>query len=217
MTECAWIAGATGLVGSHLLPMLLDDPRIGTVISLGRRELPNAHPKLAQRVVDLANIPDDLPAPAFAFCCLGTTMKAAGSKEAFRRVDHDYVVAFAKAARRAGARKLMLVSAVGANADSGVFYVKVKGEAEQAVAAIGFEAVHLARPSLIRGNRKEARFVERIYSVLSHALLPVLIGPFEKYRAIHARRIAGALHVAAFSDAEGVHMHEYDALIRLSS
>ncbi len=217
MTVCAWIAGATGLVGSHLLPMLLDDPRIGTVVSLGRRELPNAHRKLAQRVVVLANIPDDLPPPGLAFCCLGTTMKAAGSKEAFRQVDHDYVIEFATAARKAGARKFILVSAVGANANSSVFYVKVKGEVEQAVCSMGFDAVHLAQPSLIRGDRRESRMLEHIYGVLSYLLLPVLFGPFKKYRAIHARRIAGALHAAAFSEVEGVHRLQYDALVRLSS
>jgi uncharacterized protein YbjT (DUF2867 family) len=214
--NCAWIAGASGLVGSHLLELLLDDARVAKVVSLGRRESPIHHAKLAKFTVDFADLPHDLPSPTAAFCCLGTTIQAAGSREAFRRVDHDYPIAFAQAARQAGASTFLLISAIGSSSDSRMFYSRVKGEVEHSICALPFEAVHIARPSLLLGKRREFRLGERLSTPLFYALWPVFLGRLKKYRAIHARRVAKALAGLAFSDARGVHLHESDELARLS-
>jgi uncharacterized protein YbjT (DUF2867 family) len=151
----AAVAGATGLVGRALIQLLLADRSVGAVHALVR----NPSPALAalsgvqQVVVDYAAGPGALPAIDDAFCCLGTTIKAAGSQAAFRAVDHDAVLAFARAARQAGATRLGVVSALGAHARSGVFYNRVKGEMEAAIANLGFDSVIILRPSLLLGDR----------------------------------------------------------------
>ena len=155
----ALLAGASGLVGGHLLQRLLADPRYRQVIAVSRKALGIEHPKLRSLITDfdpieaaiagLGETVDD------AFCALGTTIKTAGSRAAFRRVDFGYVVAFARAARAAGARHFMLVSAIGASARSRIFYLRVKGETEEAVAALGYPALHIFRPGLLLGQRAE--------------------------------------------------------------
>jgi len=188
------VAGASGLVGTRLLRYLLADSGCGRVVALGRRPLPVLHPKLEARLVDFAALPA-LAADA-AFCCLGTTMRAAGSREAFRRVDHDHVVAFAAAARAGNASRFLLVSSVGADAGARNFYLRVKGEAEQAVAALGFAGLDILRPGLMLGPRPERRPTE----ALAQRLLP-LVNPLlpSRYRAIDhdvvARAMAAALHL----------------------
>ncbi len=132
----ALLAGATGLIGGHVLDLLLADPAYGEVIALVRRPLDVEHDKLTGLVVDFDRL-DEMPDPPAAddvFCCLGSTMKKAGSKAAFRKVDHDYVVATARLGLAGGARRFLLVSAVGAGASSRNFYSRVKGEAEDSVA-----------------------------------------------------------------------------------
>jgi uncharacterized protein YbjT (DUF2867 family) len=162
----AVVAGATGLVGRALVDALLSDKGVGEVHVLVRSEQPEWRKRtgLTQHVVDysageagLAGLPpvDD------AFCCLGTTIKTAGSREAFRAVDFDAALAFARAARAAGATRLGLVSALGANATSSVFYNRVKGELEKAVATLGYDSVLIARPSLLLGDRNALGQPER--------------------------------------------------------
>lgn len=188
----ALVAGASGLVGGFLLEGLLESPLYQTVCSLGRRALPIQPPKLTQRTVDFARLDaEPLPATDDAFCCLGTTIKKAGSQEAFRAVDHDAVLAFAKAARKAGARRFLLVSALGANARSRIFYNRVKGEAEKDLEAVGFESLVLLRPSLLLGERTESRPGEHVATLVSKALGP-LLRPFSG-RPIEARTVARAM------------------------
>jgi uncharacterized protein YbjT (DUF2867 family) len=188
----AWIAGASGLVGSKLLPLLLADPAVTAVASLGRRPVEFAHPKLAQRTVDFA-APDvaGLPAPDVALCALGTTINKAGSAEAFRAVDHGAVMAFAKAAKSAGARRFVVVTALGADAKSMVLYNRVKGEVEADLRALGFDSLAIARPSLLLGDRAESRPGERVAVVVSR-VLGGLLRPFES-RPIEAEVVAKAL------------------------
>ncbi len=214
--NCAWIAGASGLVGNHLLLLLLDDPRVRTVLSFGRRELEISHPKLNQRVVDFASLPQDLPDPTVAFCCLGTTIRSAGSPEAFRLVDHDYVVAFSQAASSAGASMALMISAIGADCESSNLYLRTKGEAEHAVSMLPFTTVHIARPSLLLGKRRDFRLGERLVIPLFYALWPVMLGPLKKYRAIHAQRVAKAMQKLVFHDAQGVHVHESHELSEIA-
>lgn len=187
------IAGASGLVGREILQGLLSDDTVAKVHSLGRRELPLQHPKLTQHKVDFKALPA-LPRVDTAYIALGTTIKVAGSQEAFRAVDFDAVIAVAKAASEAGARRLGVVSAMGANARSRVFYNRVKGETEDALKALGFETLVIARPSFLAGDRESlgqpVRAGEGIAISISRWLAPVIP---DNYRSIDVRRVARAL------------------------
>ena len=177
----ALLAGGSGLVGGHLLRLLLDDPRWERVISLGRRELELSHPALEQRVVDLSD-PGELPAVDDAFCALGTTIKKAGSQEAFRSVDHDAVVTLARAAAASGASSFLHVTSMGADQGSRIFYNRVKGETERDVAEVGITTTAAFRPSILDGDRTESRPGEQVGLVVMRALSPVL-GRFRPTRA----------------------------------
>jgi uncharacterized protein YbjT (DUF2867 family) len=205
----AVLAGATGLVGSALLPMLCDSPRYGEVHVLVRRSgagLP-AHDKARVHVVDFERLPHDLPAVDDVYVALGTTIKVAGSREAFRRVDFDYVVNTARAARAGGAARLAVVSALGADARSRIFYNRVKGDMQQAIATLGFESVAIAQPWLLVGDRAALGqptragevWVERLSAPIRW-LLPKGIRP------IQARDVAAALLAATLDAKPGVHV-----------
>lgn len=192
------IAGATGVVGSRTLALLLDRPDVGQVIAVGRRAPAVEHPKLTASIVDMhdpAPLSAALPNPlSAAFCCLGSTMKQAGSKEAFFALDHDAVVAFAKAAREAGASAFGLVSSLGASARSGNFYLQTKGLTEEDVAALGFATAVILRPSMIddQGRRDDFRLVERVGLPLARAAFG-LLGKASRYAPVTADAIARAL------------------------
>jgi uncharacterized protein YbjT (DUF2867 family) len=146
------VAGASGLVGREILRDLLADDTVAQIHSLGRRELVVQHPKLTQHSVDFARLPA-LPQAGECYIALGTTIKVAGSQEAFRAIDFDAVVNTARAAKKAGAMRLGVVSAMGADPHSRVFYSRVKGEMEQALQALGFDTLVIARPSMLAGDR----------------------------------------------------------------
>lgn len=205
------LAGATGLVGSHALRLALADPMIERVIAPTRRALP-PHPKLEAPRVDWDALPADAPwwRVDAAVCALGTTMREAGSREAFRKVDFDYPLAIARAAHRAGARAYALNSALGADAGSRVFYNRVKGELEQALAGVGFDSLTYVRPGLIGGERRQSRPGEAAATVLLRALAPALP---RRWRINPAPRIAQALLDAALQAAPGVHAVGSERLI----
>lgn len=203
----ALIAGATGLTGGHLLRQLLGGADYGKVYALVRKTSLAAHPKLEEMAVDFAHMPR-LPRVDDAFCCLGTTIKKAGSKAAFRMVDFDYVMNFATAAKRSGARRFLVVSAIGADAGSSIFYSRVKGETENALQKIGFDALHIFRPSFLVGERQESRAGERIGIAAFSLAAPLMLGPMKKYRPVTAKSVADAMLKAANSDAAGVVMHD---------
>ncbi len=206
----AAIAGATGFIGSQLLELLKDDAVIGSVQVLSRRpiDLPTK----------FTVIQGDLLQPALtgpldvAFCALGTTMAVAGSKEAFYHVDHDLVLAFAKAAKAQGAEKFVLVSSIGADAGSSNYYLKVKGEAESDMKALGFRSLIILQPSLLMGERREFRFGERVGQGAMSLLGPLMLGPLAKYRGIHGRTVANAMLRLAKENLPGVHVLESDRL-----
>lgn len=200
------IAGATGLVGRELLAGLVDDPGVAQVLSLGRREPPLQHAKLQALRVDFVALPP-LPPLDEVYLALGTTIKVAGSREAFRAVDHDANLAVARAARAAGARRAGLVSAMGADPASGVFYSRVKGELERALQGLGYDALVIARPSLLSGDRaalaQPERPGERIGLAASRLLGPLIPASL---RPIEARTVAQALLQAVPQAPQGVHV-----------
>ena len=157
--KIALVAGATGLVGGLLLNTLLDAPDYTRVYALTRRPFGKEHPKLANRVVIFERMADQLKGLVAqdAFCCIGTTIAEAGSQEAFRAADVDAVLLFARAARAAQATRFVVVSSVGANSQSKKFYLRTKGEMEEAVTDLGFASVDILQPSLLLGPRKELR------------------------------------------------------------
>ncbi|MFN7219977.1 MAG: hypothetical protein ACK5UX_05005, partial [Burkholderiales bacterium] len=146
-------------------------------------------------------------------CCLGTTMKRAGSAEAFRRVDFDYVVAFARATRAAGARQFIVISALGASTRSRAFYNRVKGEMEDAVAAMDFDSLCIMRPSLLVGARDEVRVAERLGIVAASVISPFLHGGWRKYRSIPAAIVARAMIATALAQEPGIEVLESDEIV----
>ncbi len=188
------MAGASGLVGRAILQGLLADDSVAAVHTLGRRELPLWHPKLTQHRVDFSKASFALPRVGEAFIALGTTIKVAGSQEAFRAVDFDAVLAVAEAAKAAGATRLGVVSAMGANPHSRVFYNRVKGEMEQALSALGFETLVIARPSFLVGDREALgqpeRGGEKLALNVSRWLAPLIP---DNYKSVDASHVARAL------------------------
>lgn len=191
----ALIFGATGLVGSRLLARLVAHERFPGVEAPVRRPLETTHAKLRAPCIDLGRLDAYTPAvlPATVFCCLGTTMRKAGSPDAFRRVDHDLVIAVARLALRLGAEHFVMISALGADRASRMFYNRVKGETEDAVLALGLRKVTVLRPSLLDGSRAESRPAERAGLWMAGVLAPVLVGPLRRYRAIEADTVARAM------------------------
>lgn len=214
MNRTAVIAGATGLVGRHCLEELLADPAYARVVALTRRSFDLQDAKLTEDLTDFDNLPAYLGIPCdTAFCSLGTTIRKAGSREAFHRVDFEFVQNFARWARRSGAKTFVLVSAAGADAHSGNFYLKTKGEAEAAVAAAGFDSVYFLRPGLLLGERKEFRLGETIATPLLRAVGVFLRGGLSKYRAIAARDVARAMVRCAEESRPGAQvMHNAEIL-----
>ena len=209
----ALVAGATGLVGGECLSRLLADARYGRVWALARRPLPE-HPRLTTLPADyesLAPLPLELEG-GDVFCCLGTTIGKAGSAEAFRRVDYDYVLALARRAAERRARTFLLVSSSGANAGSRLLYPRVKGEAERDVAALPFRSVRLLRPSLLLGKRAESRPAEALGRAMAPLLSRLMIGPLKKYRPIEADVVARAMLRLAAEPTPGVVVIESDEL-----
>ena len=194
----ALLVGATGLIGSFLLQRLLESTQYARVVVWARRDIGKAHPKLKVEVVEFERLDDRQVDAEDVYCCLGTTIKEAGSQEAFRRVDHDYPVALARAAAKGGAKRFLVVSALGADSASRVFYNRVKGDMEAAVRAAGVSGTYIFRPSLLSGPRAVERLGEKVGLMIGAVLGPLL----GKYRPIHADLVAAAMvTVAAHSPA----------------
>lgn len=202
------LAGATGLTGEHLLDRLLNEPTVSRVLAPTRRPLAG-HPHLENPVGNLDTLLPSLGGQIdIAFCCLGTTIKQAGSQDAFKAVDLDLVVAFGKRARELGARHLLVISAVNADPESSVFYSRIKGEMEQALRAQDWPQLTIARPSLLIGNRPETRWAEQLAAPIAK-LIP------GKYGAIEACHLARAMWRLALEEQDGVRVVESDELRKL--
>ncbi|MDP2302918.1 MAG: oxidoreductase [Ignavibacteria bacterium] len=209
----AVLIGATGLIGNELLNSLLEDNRYNKVIALTRKPL-QPHAKLENHLIkfDVMEEYSKLCVGDHFYCALGTTIKQAGSKEYFYRVDYSYVYEFAKIAKQHLAERFLIVSSQGANAASSIFYPKVKGEIEAAIKELGLVSTSIFRPSLLLGNRKEYRsgeeFGKKMMSVISF-LIPL------KYKPIHASVVASAMINAAFNQAEKNKIYESDEIQEL--
>lgn len=212
--KTALIAGATGLTGGHLLDLLLNDDTYSRVTVLVRRKMERIHPKLQQVVTDYSNLNElgDALKTDDVFCCLGTTIKKAGSQEAFYKVDHEYPLAVAKKCLELGAKQYLLISAMGADKNSMIFYNRVKGEVERDIGALDYAAVHIMRPSLLLGDREETRLGETLGEVALKAVSFLMVGKLRNYRAIKAADVARAMQYFAHKDTIGVYIHESAAL-----
>ncbi|MCW5911942.1 MAG: NAD(P)H-binding protein [Cyclobacteriaceae bacterium] len=210
MARTALLAGATGLIGKQLLELLLNDSQYDKVIALSRSALPVNHHKLENVLMQAGEWDKLLALKAHdVFCCLGTTMKQAGSKEAFRKVDYEYPLELAKALKANGAQQFLLVSALGADKLSTVFYNKVKGETEEAITALGYDATFIFRPSLLLGDRKEQRPGEDAAKVV-YKIFGWLIP--KKYKGIDSVKVAQAMLTEARSGKTGKQVYESAAL-----
>jgi uncharacterized protein YbjT (DUF2867 family) len=211
-SRTALLVGATGLIGRQLLTKLLHVPYYDKVVVLTRRSLEITHTKLDQVIFDFDNPEESVVKADDVFCCLGTTIKKAGSKEAFRKVDLEYPLTIAALAQKNGAEKFMIVTALGADDNSGIFYNQVKGQVEQGLKAMKYSVLHIFRPSLLLGDRKETRLGEKVGEVLSTLFRPVMFGSLKKYRAIDSGKVANAMLAFAKKSEKGIFIHDSDTL-----
>jgi len=208
----ALVLGASGLVGSILTRMLLDSEAYSQVTILVRHPMDLTHPKLNQEVINFDQPDAGKVRGDDVFCCLGTTIKVAGSKEAFYKVDATYPYELAKVARTNGASQFLLVTAMGADARSIIFYNRVKGEVEDKIALLNYDSYSIFRPSLLLGNRKEVRPGEKMAQSFSGILSGLMVGPLKKYKPIEARKVAAAMQKVALRRYKGQYVFESDQL-----
>ncbi|MCK1982977.1 MULTISPECIES: NAD(P)H-binding protein [Peribacillus] len=216
--KTALILGATGVVGTQLVKEISNSKIYSEIHFLTRREVKYTDPKCIGHVVDF----DNLSQYAYlfnvtdVFICLGTTIKKAKSKEAFRKVDYDYVIEAAKMAKTSNVEKLLVITAMGANSKSKFFYSRVKGDVEGTLQRLEMNAVHIFRPSLLLGERKEFRAGEKISGLLSTFVKFVFVGPLRPYRAIEANKVAAAMYATAQTTAKGYHFYNSDEIEKLA-
>jgi len=212
--KTALILGASGLVGSSLLPLLLDSENYSRVVAFVRSELSVSHPKLTVHQInfDQPILYRELVEGDDLFCCLGTTIGQAGSKEAFRRVDYEYPVNFAKIGKDNGVQQYLLISSIGADAHSSVFYLRTKGECEDAIRRQGIPSVSVFRPASLSGERKESRWGEKISLSLLKAFSFALKGKLAKYRPIEAQKVARVMYEIAQNPKAGFTVYESETM-----
>lgn len=212
--EKAIIAGATGLVGTELINSLMIDNRYDKIISLVRTPQNIDDNKLLQIKADFENLHSNSIEikPTHAFCCLGTTIKKAGSKEKQFKIDHDYVINFANYCKSIGVEKFSVVSSLGANENSSNFYLRTKGQMESNLQKIGFKSLFILRPSILLGNRKEFRLGEKIGIAVMSVFSPLLFGKFKKYKGIKAKKVANCMINILNSNSLGIEIIESDRI-----
>jgi uncharacterized protein YbjT (DUF2867 family) len=215
----ALLVGATGLVGGHCLRLLLEDDTWSQVVVLARRRLSTSHPKLVARLADFDRLGQlsGFPRVTDVFCALGTTIAAAGSQREFHKVDFTYVVETARLAAVSGAQQFLLVSSLGADPSSSLFYSRVKGEAEEAVRKLPLAGIQIFRPSFLAGKRTEKRTLERIGVAAFSALSFAMVGPLRRFRAVSAADVAKALVEVARREPTGIHVYEADRIEEIAA
>lgn len=213
----AIIAGATGLTGRYLLERLLEEPAYTKVTALIRADMPLQHPRLHKVITDF----DDLESVASeitgdtVFCALGTTRKKTPDRDLYRKIDYQYPLDIARIALRNGASQYHLVSALGANPDSGIFYSRLKGEVERDLKMLSYKNICIYRPSLLTGQRAEKRAGERFATWVMKGLNPLLIGSLKKYRSIPIETLAMAMLKRSLKDGAGIFTYDSDEIAKM--
>ena len=217
MKEKAILLGASGLIGSHLLRLLLESPAYGEVTIFVRKALPINHVKLKQIVTDFENfdVLNDNISAGIVFCCLGSTKSKTPNLKDYRKVDFDIPLRFAQLALKNGARQYHLVSAIGADATSSNFYTKLKGEIENAISALDYESIYIYEPSFLKGKREENRPLEKIILPMMRLIDLALIGSLKKYRSIDASDVAKAMFNESITNKRGIFVHNSEQIKRL--
>ncbi|WP_426092773.1 oxidoreductase [Flavobacterium sp. DSR3-2] len=217
--KTALIIGSTGLIGSELLNLLLDSNDYLKVITFVKRDTGIKHPKLTQHIIDFDK-PEtykDLVVGNDFFCTIGTTIKKAGSKEAFRKVDFGYPKQFAAFALQNKVKNYLIISSLGANAKSGNFYLKTKGEIQDFLKDCDFESVDVLQPSLLLGNRTEFRLGEKVGAFFMKTLSFLFVGNLKKYKPIESKTVATALLKIAQTNNKGFKIYESDAIQEIAN
>ncbi|QKJ32262.1 oxidoreductase [Mucilaginibacter mali] len=214
MAKKAIIAGASGLIGSHLLQQLLDGDVYDQVLVLTRRPLPVQHPKLEQLVIDFDQL--DKYADQFTgdavFSCLGTTVGQTPDKILYRKIDHDYPIRLAQLALKNGVRQFHWVSSVGADAASSNAYLKLKGETEDDLKKAGIPSLHIYRPSMLTGRKEKLRFSESAINAIMKLVDPLLMGSLTKYHSIPGSIVAKAMISQSIDNQTGIFTYQYNEL-----
>lgn len=218
MTLNVILAGASGEVGKRLLNKLIANNLVSSVHLVNRQVQPINHPKVIQHHVDFENLSPLQNTPQFdlAFCCLGTTIKKAGSKAAFEKVDFQYTCQFAQLAKQHGCHRFAVISSVGANANKGGFYLETKGRMEECLRDMNWPSLYLFRPSLLIGKRQEFRIGEQIGGVFSKLFSPLLQGALHRYRPIKMDMVASAMNAITTSAKIGVNIVEGKEILNLA-
>ena len=208
--KSALILGASGLIGGHLLEFLLKDDSYREIIVPVRKSLQIKHEKLVECIIDfdrMENLEEYLPV-SIVFCCLGTTIKKAGNPDNFYKVDYTYCAEGARIASNSGCEKFLIVTALGADLKSSMYYNRVKGEIEEKIKEYSFKEIHIFRPSLLRGERTESRTGEDLLNTASSLFSFMFVGPLQQYKPIGADVVAFAMKIQADSRNEGTHIYE---------
>lgn len=216
--KVALLAGASGLAGSHLLSALLAAPDFVRVYAVTRRALGREHARLANRIVQFDRLESQLKGLAChtAFCCLGAPFRGSGPGATARKIDVEYVLAFARAAKAAQAQRFVLLSCVGADSDARSAHSRAKQESEEALEALDFPSLDILQPGPLLGVRREMPVSELARMLVSLSITPFLFGPRESYRGISARTVAAAMLGAARSGRRGVYRYTYSAIKALA-
>lgn len=216
--KTAAIIGATGMIGTYLQQLLLRDSYFSTVRLIVRRPVPKTDPKIEVKLVnfdDAESVKLALEGTDVLFCAIGTTRKnVKGDKELYRKVDYEIPVKVARFCKEAGCEKYVIVSAVGADSKSGTFYLKLKGEVEDALGASGLRSVHIMEPSMLLGDRKEYRLMEKILNPPLKLLSALYFGSLRKYKSIHGNTVAKAMVNVSKKDDPGVFKYTYDGIVQ---
>lgn len=212
--KTALLIGSTGLVGSQLLHLLLDSPSYNKVIVFAKRDTKIQHSKLVQHIIDFDNVEsyEHLVKGDDFFCCIGTTIKKAGSQEAFKKVDYTYPKQFAQIASKNSVNQFLLISSVGADEKSANFYLKTKGEIEAFLKGTTFKNVTILRPSLLLGKRAEFRLIEKTGALFMTTFSFLFFGSFKKYKPIESKVVAHALFTLAQDEEYGFRIFESDKI-----
>lgn len=213
----ALLVGASGLIGSNLLQLLLNDEQYSEVVLWSRNNIELTHPKLTEKVIDFDSV-ENIPTENFdvIFCCLGTTIHNAKTQEQFYKVDHDYVVELARYAEKSGISKFIIISSIGAKKESSNFYLRTKGEMEYDVGQFKIPSIIFLRPSMLMGKRKEFRFGEMIGKGFMKTFGFLFIGKMKKYKGIHAKTVTEAMVRLAKRNIEGRFIFDSDQIAKIS-